>query len=406
MQPRIEIISEKIQTNQSGTQLHALIRIRAPAAPINKARIPLNLALVLDRSGSMSGAKLEYAKAAAKYVMERLEATDRVSVIAFDDTVEVTLPSTPAGKVNIQRVLNAIQERGSTNLHGGWLEGGTQVASQMCPGALNRVMVLSDGLANAGETNTDRIASDVRGLASRGVTTTTLGVGRDFDEDMMQAIATAGDGNYYFIEHPTALPQIFAGELSGLKNSFARTVSLGLEMGHGVQVLDVLNDAPRNPQGRLMLPNLLYGRALEVLVKLSLPGQSDSNPLEVLRVRLAYTPSSGGSRTVQRETLHLHAVSDAAYRALSAHPSVLEALALLESSRAKAEMIARLDRGDKAGTAALIGSQYAVLSAAPASPKIQQEMQALEELKSDLERDASVMRKRASSQRYEKQRGN
>ena len=406
MQPQIEIMSEKIQTNQAGTQLHALIRIHAPAAPINKARIPLNLALVLDRSGSMSGAKLEYAKAAAKYVMERLDAEDRVSVIAFDDTVEVTLPSTPAGKVNIQRVLNAIQERGSTNLHGGWLEGGTQVASQMRPGALNRVMVLSDGLANAGETNTDRIASDVRGLAARGVTTTTLGVGRDFSEDMMQAIATAGDGNYHFIEHPTALPHIFAGELAGLKNSFARTVSLGLETGHGVQVLDVLNDAPRNPQGRLMLPNLMFDATLEVLVKLSLPAHSDSNPLEALRVRLAYTPSSGGSRTVQREALHLHAVSDATYRALSAHPSVLEALALLESSRAKAEMIARLDRGDKAGTAALIGSQYAVLSAAPASPKIQQEMQALEELKSDLERDGSVMRKRASSQRYEKQRGN
>jgi hypothetical protein len=170
--------------------------------------------------------------------------------------------------------------------------------------------------------------------------------------------------------------------------------------------LDVLNDAPRNPQGRLMLPNLMYGAALEVLVKLSLPAHNDAKPLEILRVRLAYTPSSGETRTVQRESLHLHAVSDAAYRSLSAHKDVLEALALLESSRAKAEMIARLDRGDKEGTSALIGSQYAALAAAPASPKIQQEMQALEELKSDLSRDASVMRKRASSQRYEKQRGN
>ena len=406
MKPRIEIISEKTQTNQLGSQLHALIRIHAPEAPLNPSRIPLNLALVLDRSGSMGGAKLEYAKAAAKYVMERLDAEDRVSVVAFDDTIEVTLPSTPAGKVNIQRVLDAIQERGSTNLHGGWLEGGTQVASQMRPNALNRVMVLSDGLANAGETNADRIASDVRGLASRGVTTTTLGVGRDFDEDMMQAIATAGDGNYYFIEHPTALPHIFAGELAGLKNSFARTVSLGLETTNGVQVLDVLNDAPRNPQGRLMLPNLMYGTTLEVLVKLSLPAHSTGNPLEALRVRLAYTPSSGGSRTIQRETLQLHAVNDSAYRALSAHPSVLEALALLESSRAKAEMIAHLDRGDKESTSALISSQYAVLSAAPASPKIAREMEALEELRTDLSRDASVMRKRASSQRYEKQRGN
>ena len=172
-----------------------------------------------------------------------------------------------------------------------------------------------------------------------------------------------------------------------------------------MQVLDVLNDAPRNPQGRLMLPNLMYGATLEVLVKLSLPAHSAANPLEVLRVRLAYTPSSGGTRTVQREALHLHTVSDTAYRALSANPAVLEALALLESSRAKAKMIVRLDRGDKEGTAALIGSQYAALAAAPASPKVMREMEALEGLRSDLERDASVMRKRASSQRYEKQRG-
>jgi Ca-activated chloride channel family protein len=405
MQPRIELIPERPSSHIKGADLHVLVRIHTPAAALDPKRLPLNLALVLDRSGSMSGAKLEYALAAARFVMERLEPEDRVSVVAFDDQIEIPLPSAPARGVNIRRVLGAITARGSTNLHGGWLEGGTQVAAHLRPGALNRVLLLSDGLANVGETNADRIASDVRGLAARGVSTSALGIGRDFDEDMMQAIAQSGDGNYHFIEHPNALPHIFATELQGLKNTFARTVSLGLEGANGVQVLDVLNDAPRNSHGRLMLPNLLYGQTLEVLVKLRLPAHEGTNPLEALRVRLAYTPASGATRTVQHERLSTHAVSDREYRAQTAHEDVLEALALFETARAKAEMIASLDRGDAEGTAALIAGQSAALAAAPASARVMKEMAALEELKADLERDQAVMRKRAAAQRYEKQRG-
>jgi Ca-activated chloride channel homolog len=402
MNPRIELIPEKTSSHRDGGAMHVLIRVHAPQAQVNPTRVPLNLALVIDRSGSMSGDKLEYAKAAARYVMERLEGDDRVSLVTFDDRVEVPLPSSPARSVNISGVLNGIQDRGSTNLHGGWLEGGTQVASSLKSGALNRVLLLSDGMANVGETNADRIASDVRGLAARGVSTTALGVGRDFDEDMMQAIAMAGDGNYHFIEHPSQLPHLFASELAGLKNTFARTVSLGLETSDGVQVLDVLNDAPRNDEGHLMLPNLMYGGTVEVLVKLQLPATSS---LDALRVRLAFTPADGAQRQVQRETLHLSSVDTGAYRALIADPRVMEALALLEVARAKAEVIRQLDQNDAEGAGNVLRAQSAMLAAAPASPKILREMEALADLKQELTRDRAVTRKKASAQRYEKQRG-
>jgi Ca-activated chloride channel homolog len=402
MQPTIELIPEKSHSHERGTTMHVLIRIHAPKAPHNPSRAPLNLALVLDRSGSMSGAKLEYAKSAAKYVMERLQPEDRVSVVTFDDQVEIPLPNSAAHSVKIDQILKGIDDRGSTNLHGGWLEGGTQVASKLRAGALNRVLLLSDGMANVGNTNTDSIASDVRGLAARGISTSTFGVGRDFDEDMMQALAQAGDGNYYFIEHPNDLPRIFAAELSGLNNTFGRTVSLGLETDHGVKVLDVLNDLNRNEHGRLMLPNLMFGSTLEILVKLALPaGQS----LEALRIRLAFTPADGSERQVKRESLKLTCVNDAAYRSQNTHPDVLEALALLEVARAKVEMVKNLDRGDDAAAAGVLQAQSAVLAAAPASPKIQKEMETLEELRRELSQDRSVTRKRASSQVYEKQRG-
>ncbi len=402
MQPKIELIPEKPYSHRDGTTMHVLVRIHAPSAPRNPARVPLNLALVLDRSGSMSGEKLQYAKAAAKYVMDRLESEDRVSLVTFDDTVNVPLPSTLAGRLRASSIVDRIQEGGSTNLHGGWLEGGTQVASHLRPGALNRVILLSDGMANVGETNADRIATDVRGLSGRGVSTSALGIGRDFDEDMMQAIAMSGDGNYHFIEHPNSLPRIFAAELSGLKNTFGRTVSLGFETSRGAEVLDVLNDLPRNANGRTMLPNLMYGATLEVLVKLRLPaGES----LEALRVRLAYTPADEAGRQVQRETLTLTAVRDADYRAQNANPSVLESLALLEVARAKSEIISRLDRGDDEAAGGIMRAQSAMLSAAPASPKIAQELASLKELEQELKTDRAVTRKRASAQRYEKQRG-
>lgn len=420
MQPQITLIPEKPQTHRNGTPLHILIQIQVPAAPSNPARVPLNLSLVIDRSGSMEGDKLEYAKAAARYVLQHLEPTDRVSLVAFDDRIEIPLGSTLAQRVNVENVLSAVSARGSTHLHGGWLEGGTQVASHLNTGGLNRVMLLSDGIANVGETNTDRIASDVRGLASRGISTSALGVGRDFNEDLMQAIALSGDGNYHFIEHPSQLPHLFAAELAGLKNTFAQNVTLGLEVSGGVKVLDVLNDAPRNEKGQWVLPNLLHGATLEILVKLELPAVASSQTLEtqtletqtletqtleVLRVRLEYSPAVGGVPVVQREAISLLAVEDAAYREQKSDPRVLESLALLEVARAKAEVVAMLDRGQDAAIPAYVQQYSTLLAAAPATPKIAQEIAALEGLNRDLTQDRTITRKRANAQRYEKQRG-
>jgi len=172
---------------------------------------------VLDRSGSMSGSKkMAYALEAACFAVEQLLATDRVSVTAFDDQVETLAPNAPVvDKAGLIARIRKITPRGVTDLHDGWKEGGRQVENGLISQGVNRVILLSDGQANHGVTDPNVIAREAVGLSARGVSTTTMGLGDDYNEDLLQAMAEAGDGNYYFIESPQQLADIFQTVLSG-----------------------------------------------------------------------------------------------------------------------------------------------------------------------------------------------
>ena len=230
--PRIELIPGRPAVcSDASVVLDVLVRITPPQPEVHFPRPPLNLALVLDRSGSMAGGKkMPFAREAAAFAVKQLLPTDRVSVTIFDDVVETIVPGGPAAdKPALVRRIEQIQPRGSTDLHGGWAEGGRQAEAGLVAGGVNRVLLLSDGLANVGVTDPNTIAAEARGLAARGVGTTTLGVGDDYNEDLMEAMARAGDGNYYYIESPVQLVDIFQTELQGLMATLGQKVSLGLE---------------------------------------------------------------------------------------------------------------------------------------------------------------------------------
>ena len=367
------------------TELDLLVRVHTPELPADESagrvRPPLNLALVLDRSGSMGGQKMEYARQAAAFAVDQLRAEDRVSVVAFDSVVETVVPSTPAAdKARLKEDIARIDVRASTALHAGWVEGGIQVGAHLSPGHLNRVILFTDGQANVGETRPDAIANDVHGLATRGVSTSTLGIGVDYNEDLLEAMARSGDGNYYFIESPGQLPSLFAAELRGLLATLGRTVSLGLESGPGVEILEVYNELTRNSYGRLQLPNLLAGAApVEVTLRLRVPDGFDP-ARSVCKFRLAWDDPKGGERQTLREKLQLPLLAPAEVDALPEDADTATAVALLRAAQEKRRAVEALQRGDRYAYRTSSSTARSYAASAPLAAPAAAEMADLDKL--------------------------
>jgi len=383
--------------------LDVLLQIipHAPAAAVAQ-RPPLNVALVLDRSGSMAGEKIEFARQAAEQIVQQLLSEDRVSVTVFDHEVQTIVPSQLAlDKPNILRRIRDIAIGGTTALHAGWRRGGHQVQEFLRPDGLNRVLLLTDGQANVGLTVPDAIATDVKQLATQGVSTTTLGVGRDYNEDLLEAMARSGDGNYYFIASPTAMLDIFQTELHGLVATVGTGVRLGLEPLAGAIVADVRNDLPHDPEGRLQLSNLTGGLPTNVVVQLNIPPQSGQT--ELLRLRLNWTDPKEGPRH-QVLTLTLPAVTESAWNELQPAVAVQEQVAVLLAARCKREINRCLERHDLAGARNWLDRAAELIAGLPDSPLIADERREQARLLQMLEhQDIPTSAKAAKYQMYRRQ---
>ena len=227
------------------------LRLRAPEVPreAGAARKPLNLAFVLDRSGSMAGEKLDLVKRAVAFGIGQLAPDDRAAVVVYDDRIETIAPSTrmdAAAKSAIALRLGAVRDGGSTALGEGWLTGCRLVAtvqSELGDRWLTRALLLTDGLANVGLTDPHELIGHAVELRRRGVTTTTFGVGADFDEQLLRGLSEGGGGNFYFIERAAQIPDFFAGELGELLTVYAEGATVTLTLPNGLSA-QLLNDYP------------------------------------------------------------------------------------------------------------------------------------------------------------------
>lgn len=393
--PKVEFFTKhaKLEAGREQT-VDVLIRITPPALspdltsrPNWKGRPDLNLSLVLDRSGSMEGEKMIRAREAAMFCVEQMLATDRLSVVTFDDRIEVLFPSEPVtNKQAMKDLISRVTARNSTALHEAWVRGGLTVSERLLDQGINRVVLITDGLANVGITNTDEIVTQAQGLFQRGVSTSTIGIGADFNEDLLMPMAQAGGGNAWHVVEPDDMQHIFQIELEGLIAQFAHTVSLSLIPADGVRVVDVLNDFEFTDTGRYRLPNLQAGSPLNIVVQLRVGAQEIGTQMRLLDLRLGFTPQEAKNAEVLKQAHTVEFATETEVERSPLNDEVMKTVQFLMNARARNEAMKRMDRGDYDGAQAVLASAWGSTQALPcaSAPEVREETAALEELRSSL----------------------
>ena len=336
--------------------VHCMLELQMSDAP-GEGRAPLSIALVIDRSGSMGGEKLAVAKECARYLTRRLTGEDRIALVSYDDEVDLVAPLAHVDAPALDAALAGIFPRGSTNLSGGWLKGLEEIGRAPDAG-VRRVLLLTDGRANAGITDAAKLVSIASGAKDKAATTT-IGFGADFDEDLLAAIADASGGATYFAENPDDAPGIFAEEFAGLATLVAQNVSVEIRPAAPVELLGVLNEYPIAdvPGGLQVQIGDAYGsERRRVVFGMRIPEVQKLGVLRVADVVLRYV--TVGDSVEAREgsipiTVNLVSADEAA--AAEADHEVVEETVLLASARARKQARDLADRGDFDGAREMLG---------------------------------------------------
>lgn len=261
-------------------------------------RAPVNLAIVIDRSGSMQGEKLVRAKEAAKAAVNRLHPDDIVSIVAYDDTVRVLLPATKvADRAAVLGAIDALQVGGNTALFAGVSVGAAELRKFLDRERVNRVVLLSDGLANVGPSTPAELGALGASLKKEGVSVSTIGLGLGYNEDLMARLAGSSDGNHAFVEHPRDLARIFDEEFGDAMSVTAQDVLVRIECAPGTRPVRVLGrDAEITGRVVTVSLNQLYdAREQYVLLELEAPKADSGEERRLAGVRWSYQLMTGGS---------------------------------------------------------------------------------------------------------------
>lgn len=241
----------KISDQESGLQ-HLLVRLASPPVDEASPHIPVRVALAIDRSKSMHGEKLDSVIEAACALVNWLTRNDSLAVVAYDTNVEVIQPLLPlTDKFSVMQRIQSIRAGSSTNLSGGWLQALRMVEEDAGADrtAVRRVILLTDGMANAGIVNPAELRRIARDHFQRNISTTTMGFGRDFSELTLREIASEGGGNFYFIEGPEQASSVFFQEFGEIAALYGQGLEIRLRFAPGVTLKEILNEIPMEQHG-------------------------------------------------------------------------------------------------------------------------------------------------------------
>lgn len=285
MKPSISLDHELVSVEDDAV-VHAMLELTAPAG--DTERPPLRLAAVVDRSGSMTGARLDCAKEAVTQLTQLLAGDDKLAVVAYDDTVQLVCPLQHPDAALSSKVAS-IQPGGTTNLSGGWTKGRELLADA---DSTRRVLLLTDGHANRGITAPDRLAGMAATAARAGVQTTSIGFGDGFNEELLAAIADRSGGGYFYAEQPDDLPLAFTEAFTDLAALVASAVSVEIRPTTDVGELAVLNAFPIDEVDgglQVQVGELHAEQTRRVVFKLAVPALAALGPAKVADVVLRWT---------------------------------------------------------------------------------------------------------------------
>ncbi len=398
MKPIVQLIPQRpVVCRDRQTTLPVLVQVRAPQA--EPARRPnLNVGLCIDRSGSMNGTAMTRAKEAGCHLIERLDSTDLISVVAFSDIIEVLASAREVG-LNAHSVADRLRNlaaQGNTALHEGWVEAAHQTHRGVGKGRLSRVILLSDGEANVGLTEPSRIASDVSNWRARGVTTSTIGLGERYNEDLLSQMSRSGGGNFHHVRTPQDILSVFQTELHTLFSTAAQSLSFGIKPQHGVELLRVVNPLEKNIDGRWEVSDLAYGYTAEIVFELLVPPTPQT--VDLCEINLEWCDLETGERQQIKEILRLPVVPHGQLSEFPLHPKVIQKKAVQEAVRLIEHAVALIGRREQAQARQALQEGISALELVHSSPEVEDALKQLRKLLADLHQgQTSEARKHASS---------
>lgn len=376
----LELANPVVKTGERHT---SYLKIGLVGVPEKDAvRAPVNVALVIDRSGSMSGDKIVHAKQAAMMFLDRLAPDDIISVVAYNQNVEVLIPATKiTDREELRRRINALQAGGSTALFAGVSKGAAELRKFHNADTVSRVVLVSDGLANVGPSSPDDLAELGTSLGAEGISVSTIGLGLDYNEDLMYRLAAASDGATAFAQEPQDLANFFDREIRAVTHVVATGLRIELKVADGLRPVRVLGDRG-TVRGQTVTCDLnqVYGDWENYfIVELDIPAKAEPVAADAAECTVQYRDLLANRDVTARRATQVSFTSDEAKAVAAVNADVIaEAVKLISVEKNREAMRLRdLGQVEEARQALLKNVDFIVQNAAQLPARSQAELQNL-----------------------------
>ncbi len=293
----------------AGSQQKAYLNINITGQPsgTRTKRPQTNIAFVLDKSGSMSGLKMTQAKQALEMAISRLHDNDVASLIVYDDEAKVLWPAaTMQNPAQLLNTIKSIGANGSTALFAGVTQGSYEIKKYLDKNKVNRVVLISDGMANVGPSKPHELAELGRALSKQGISVSTIGLGLGYNEDLMAQLAGHSDGNHYFVENADKLANVFDSELGDIFSVVAQDININIICKGGVKPIRILG-RDENIFGQNIKTNFnqIYGnQQRHITLELLIPAGHSGEKMSVADVIIDYNDA-----TIKKQISHNNLVA-------------------------------------------------------------------------------------------------